>query len=664
MPKSISTDNYEQVRVKTGIHYRQAEVTVRVAGEDGAKVYEFDFSSEAPVEGRWMWVEEQERYVQGTEVLLHGKDNVDLSFIGSGRAPFLKDHNWGLQAGVIEAVTLDDERRVLKVTGLKFSRSRDGQDLQADIDDGIRKNVSVGYVIEEVIEAEPPKRDSPGVYHVTKWRPYEVSSVSIPADEGVGFRQRAENAEFDTVVYRSKQFFNHNEKEEREMEPEKNNRAGERGEQTPAPAQTVEVKMESDHTRISLVADLNSDIFTGGRRIASDAIADNLSFDEFKERYLPELKKAQDEAEKRAIEDATVDFSIGLSEKETNRFRFMNLVNLLANPNSREAREKAAYELEVSDAAASRSKKAPQGIMVPVDVLRGAFNPFRHQRELTVAGDGGVFKQTNVLGGSFIDFLDAQTRVVQAGATVLRDLDGSISIPRRNAEMIGGWVGESGDTPEKTPSYDSVTLTDKTYGMHVLISRQMRLQSSVDIEMLVRRDMATGMAIGIDRGALSGTGSGNQPTGVINKTGVNFVTLGGAHTPTYDNVVDMETAITEDNELAEGGDLSWILHPTFVGVCKKTPIESGDATRIISRDEKGLIGYPRYSTRNALYNSVKRMILGNWADLLIGFWSGLDVIVDPYSSAQDGTLRLVILQDCDVALRHPESFCISENPPI
>ncbi len=662
MPTNINLENYEQVRVKSGIHYRQAEMTVRAAGEDGAKVYEFDFSSEAPVDGRWMWVEEQERYVYGTEVLLHGKENVDLSFIGSGRAPFLKDHSWSRQAGVIEGVTLDEERRVLKVTGLKFSRSQEGQDLQADIDDGIRKNVSVGYLIEEVVEAEPPKRDKPGVYHVTKWRPYEVSSVSIPADEGVGFRQRSEKAEFETIVYRSKQSNNHKEKEERKMPPETNNTTEERGTENPAPAQTVEVKMESDHTRISLVADLNSDIFAGGRRIASDAIAEDLSFDEFKERYMPELKKAQDEAEKRAIDDATDDLSIGMSDKEVNRFRFMNLVNLLANPNSREAREKAAYELEVSDAAASRSKKAPQGVLVPVDVLRGAFNPFRHRRELTVAGDGGVFKQTNVLGGSFIDFLDAQTRVVQAGATVLRDLNGSVSIPRRDAEMVGGWVGESGDTPEKTPSYDAVTLSDKTYGMHVLISRQMRLQSSVDIEMLVRRDMAKGMAIGIDRGALSGTGLANQPTGVINQTGVNTVTLGGAHAPTYDNVVDMETAITEDNELAEGGDLSWILHPTLVGVCKKTPIESGDATRIISRDEKGLIGYPRYSTRNALYDSVKRMILGNWADLLIGFWSGLDVIVDPYSSAQDGTLRLVILQDCDVALRHPESFCISENP--
>lgn len=662
MPTQIDLEQYEQVRVKSGIHYRQAEVSVRAEGENGKKVYEFDFSSEAPVEGRWMWVGERDEWVYGTEVLLHGKDNVDLSFIGSGRAPFFKDHNWNQQPGTIVGVTLDEERKVLKVDDLKFSRSQEGQDLQADIDDGIRKNVSAGYIIKEVIEAEPPKRDTPGVYHVTKWKPYEVSSVSIPADEGVGFRQRSEDMNFDTIVYRSKQSVNHNNEEGREMPPETNTTPEERGTETPAPAQTVEVKMESDHTRISLVAELNSDIFAGGRRIASEAISEDLSFDEFKERYLPELKKAQDEAEKRAIDDATGDLSIGMSEREVNRFRFMNLVNLLANPNSREAREKAAYELEVSDAAASRSKKAPQGILIPVDVLRGAFNPFRHQRELTVAGDGGVFKQTNVLGGSFIDFLDAQTRVVQAGATVLRDLTGSVSIPRRDAEMIGGWVGESEDTPERTPSYDAVTLSDKTYGMHVLISRQMRLQSSVDIEMLVRRDMAIGMAIGIDRGALSGTGLGNEPTGVINQTGVNTVTLGGAHEPSYNNVIDMETAISEDNALVDGADFAWILHPTLVGVCKKTSIESGDATKIIAPGENGLIGYPYYPTTNAIYNAVKRMILAKWADLLIGFWSGLDVIVDPFSSATDGTLRLVILQDCDTALRHPESFCISENP--
>lgn len=181
--------------MKTGVHYRNTEITVRAAGEGAEPTYEFYFSSEDGVSNRWMWVEAQERYVYGTEVLLHGQENVDMSWIASGNAPFLKDHRMSEQAGVILGAEIDESARKGKITGLKFSRSQLGQDLKADIDDGVRKNVSVGYVILEVVEAEAPKRDTPGVYHVTRWKPYEVSSVSIPADETVGMRSKEQDFE-------------------------------------------------------------------------------------------------------------------------------------------------------------------------------------------------------------------------------------------------------------------------------------------------------------------------------------------------------------------------------------------------------------------------------------------------------------------------------------
>jgi hypothetical protein len=52
---------------------------------------------------------------------------------------------------------------------------------------------------------------------------------------------------------------------------------------------------------------------------------------------------------------------------------------------------------------------------------------------------------------------------------------------------------------------------------------------------------------------------------------------------------------------------------------------------------------------------------GNWADLLLGFWSGLDLLVDPYTGATSGTVRVVALQDVDVAVRHGESFARGNN---
>jgi hypothetical protein len=50
------------------------------------------------------------------------------------------------------------------------------------------------------------------------------------------------------------------------------------------------------------------------------------------------------------------------------------------------------------------------------------------------------------------------------------------------------------------------------------------------------------------------------------------------------------------------------------------------------------------------------IFFGNWADLIIGMWGGLDILVDPYTGGTAGTVRVIALQDVDVAVRHAESF--------
>jgi len=133
------------------------------------------FSSEMPVVRAF-----------GVEVLDHSAGAINDSFIGSGRAPLLVDHEMTDQIGVVEQIELGADR--VARARVRFGRSARAEEIYQDVQDGIRANVSVGYVIDEmVLDGE---RDGREVYRATRWTPLEISIVSIPADASVGVRRR------------------------------------------------------------------------------------------------------------------------------------------------------------------------------------------------------------------------------------------------------------------------------------------------------------------------------------------------------------------------------------------------------------------------------------------------------------------------------------------
>lgn len=177
----------------------------------------------------------------------------------------------------------------------------------------------------------------------------------------------------------------------------------------------------------------------------------------------------------------------------------------------------------------------------------------------------------------------------------------------------------------------------------------MMLQSSMSVEAFVRMDFAIAQALKLDLAAINGTGAGGEPRGILNTSGIGSVTLGAASTPTWANIVGLETAVAVDNALA--GSLSYMTNATICGNMKVTEKASGTA-RFLLEDGKAN-GYTVHRTGQM---PAKYMIFGNWADLIIAFWSGLDVTVDTNTLSASGGTRVVAFQDCDVAVRHAESF--------
>ena len=153
-------------------------------------------------------------------------------------------------------------------------------------------------------------------------------------------------------------------------------------------------------------------------------------------------------------------------------------------------------------------------------------------------------------------------------------------------------------------------------------------QSSLSIEELIRNDLSAGIALAIDNGALQGTGSSGQPTGIKNTTGINAPTNFAGAVPTFAEVVAMETAVAEDN--ANMGSLAYILPASMYGSLKTTAKDAGSGQFVV--EPGGTINGRQAVVSNQVTDG--DLYYGNFADCLVGLYGGLDITVDPFSASQ------------------------------
>lgn len=554
-------------------------------------------SSEAPVERSF-----------GTEILDHSAGSIDLSFLKSGRAPLLLDHDPTKQIGVVESVELDSLARRLRAT-VRFGKNGLAKEVFDDVTDEIRGNISVGYQITKLSKAGEK------TYRATSWMPMEVSVVSIPADTSVGIGRAAAddltNLKTEPHVKEAKM----------------------------ADIDLDAVKAEAARTAVKDTAEMYRLASKHNKReLAEKSVAEGRSLAEFRGMLLEEIgNKPLDVTD------------VGLTKQEVRKFSLINAIRAMANPTDRAAQQAAAFEFEASAAAQRAMGNEARGLMIPSDVLRSWA-----QRDLNTSDDSSVIAQ-DFRGGDFIDVLRNTSSVMAAGATMLSGLKGNVAIPRKSAASAAGWIStEGGAAAESEPTFGQVTMTPKTLGAFTDITRLMMMQSSPDIEALIRNDLTTAIALAIDLGALQGSGSSGQPTGVKLTSGVNKPTSFAAANPTFAEVVALETAVAEDNALL--GNLAYILPASMYGALKTT-VKSDYGSAFVA--EGGQINGYRAIVSNQV--TAGDLFFGNFADLLIGMYGGLDITVDPYTSSNTGNVRIVALQTVDVAVRHAVSFAYNND---
>ncbi len=315
-------------------------------------------------------------------------------------------------------------------------------------------------------------------------------------------------------------------------------------------------------------------------------------------------------------------------------------------------------EGEISQELAKRYGKETQGFFVPPSF-----------RALDATTGAGAVPTTTTDG--MIDILRNKMVCIQAGATVLSDLsgNGALRIPKQTGAGTAYWVGESTDTTASNQTISYVELTPNTVGAYTDISRHFLLQSSVDAEMFVRNDLSNVLALAIDYAALYGDGTG-EPLGLLRNTNTNLVTCGdgtNGDALDYADIVKMETEVAVDN--ADFGSMAYIVTPRVRGYCKSKDISSSDGTvatatgRFMWEQGNTLNGYPVHVTNQMPGNltvgsaeNCQTLLFGNFSQLIIGFWSPLQIVVDPYSLAKQGGLRVVALQDVDTVCGYDKAF--------
>jgi HK97 family phage major capsid protein len=580
----------------------------------------FPFSSEAPVKRT---TEDGREY---QEIIVHDTNSFDFSRLADGAA-VLEEHK-PPQIGVVEKAWLGDDKRGWVL--VRFSKSKHADEIFQDIVDGIRRNVSFGY---EIVDYEPLFVEDELKVLITRVLPFEVSIVAIPADAKVGIRRSegdTEESGIQTIEI------------EKPVEIEV--------------IKTQEIVVVEENTKTleenknmnTLDSKMIKEILAIGNRFgmqaeAQMAIEKDMTVEDFKTLV---IEKQGEKAKSEAIKTQ----SIGMREDEKRNFSFIKALRFLADPSDEAARKEAKFEIEVSRAYADKVGKNTSGLVVPPEVIYRDFN--------LTTGTGSNLVATNLRADMFIDLLRNKMLVNQLGSFVMDGLVGNVAIPRQVGAATGYWFDSETNniTAESNPTVDQVSLIPKTCGAYTDISRRLLKQSTPAAEALVRNDLAAVLALMIDRAALVGTGA-PQPTGIFASSGVSLTNWATANTPTWAELVGLETNVSLANAL--DGNFYYVSGSALRGACKT--IEKVAGTAVFLADDNGDINGYKSAVTNQL--AAGQMIFGNFGSLIIGMWGGIELQANPYINELAGGLRVTALADVDVAVRNPAFFACKRNTP-
>jgi HK97 family phage major capsid protein len=403
--------------------------------------------------------------------------------------------------------------------------------------------------------------------------------------------------------------------------------------------------------------------------------AGNLSTAEARE--LRRLRSAEDErAEGHIPRNGGGDMNSGLSRADFRAlqgFSYLRAFNARLDEKRLDGVEGEMHAEGEKEYREHKLERNGGNLIIPQIVLRsaGCVGGMEY-RDLSATGgslaEGGFTVATQL--GSMVDRLRKKLIMQQMGVTMLGGLQGNLDIPKVAADDQAVEKAETAVSAESSATFSKISMAPRRLPIFAEVSRQLLLQSSVDVEAWLRSDLAFQVAQVMDARAISGSGV-SQPYGILNAVGVGAVALGtNGLAPTYDMIIDLETAVA--NLDADVGALGYITNTKTRGKLKKTLVAANTAGEMIwdrKNPASPLNEYRTGITNLVPSNLVKgtsgavcsAMIFGNYNDAMMGQWGGLEFLINPYSRDTEGLIRINCWTFFDFLLRRTESFAVCKD---
>lgn len=313
-----------------------------------------------------------------------------------------------------------------------------------------------------------------------------------------------------------------------------------------------------------------------------------------------------------------------------------------------EGRSLDGAEAEYHQETERRTGRKAQGVFIPMAAIE-------HRNSTTTAPE---LVPTIHRADQYIEPFRNELLARRLGVRVLSGLSGNVTIPKHGSGVSVGWVAENGDLSESGMTFDSVTLSPKHAGGITELSRQLIMQSSPDAERLVTDDLRFMLAKAIDIALIKGGGV-NEPKGVLSTAGIGNTSLA---TLDWLSVLSMKEKLELVNATAANWLMSKQVSTRFAGT------EKSEGTGIYLMSGGQLADLPAYSTNQVPNTDATKgvAILGDWSQVLLGIWSEIDILVNPYDSAAyaRGAVKVRAMSTVDIAVRHPEAFVVARDVAI
>lgn len=554
---------------------------------------------------RYDWWSEREY----NEKLLHGVENIDLTRASKNIGLFFNHDTRTLPFGFVSGFRIEDKKLKAEV---KFDTDEEAERIFKKVQSGSLRSISVGYLIQEVKLTE--NRGGIDLLEVTRWQPFEVSFVTVPADPKAGIGR------------------NLNLKEEQKM-PDEIKKTNDTREVKEVQINAGEIRKQ-ELARIREISDLAKAFNL--QEVGDRAIDSGATVEQFRKEIIEDMRK---NANERVL---NVNPNLGLSGKEVKKYSLGRAIAASVTGDW----TKAGYERELSDAINSnRANKSQHSFSIPADIMLAT-------REHTTLNTGAIVPDI-YLAGSYIDMLRNTSIMHKMGIQSLTGLVGNQSIPKQTGNTTAYWLDETEEVTESEITIGSIGLTPKTVAGASGYSRMMLLQSNPSIDNLVMRDLLTTLNLEMDRAIIDGDPTLKQPRGLLKTTGLNAVDMSGG--ASWAKVVEFVSKLQSKN--ADFGTMRWLMKPTVSATLQTTEKTAGHPIYLMGEDKK-INGYESYISNQVPDGN---LIFGDFSQILVGYWGGLDILIDPYKKSASGGVMIYGFQSLDVAVRYPECFSVSNN---